>query len=93
MCSLKGKNKNGVCRGKNVWKFSRCNPWNVHQKILRCQNIPIKEGSHLPNCEKKKETGFCMRRKLCYMGKFLTLLPAYLRGTVKDTNNWKKIIF
>ena len=24
---------------------------------------------------------------------FLTLSPAYLRGTVKDTNNWKKLFF
>ena len=34
-----------------------------------------------------------MRRKMHYIQKILTLSPAYLRGTAKDTSNWKKYIF
>ena len=66
----------------------KCSPENITLlKYPNQRNITFTE------LREKKETGCYMKRKMRYMQKFLTLSPAYFQGTVKDTNNWKKIIF
>ena len=86
------KKKNGKRSWRNVWKFSRCNAWNVHQKYYIAK-ISQSKKDHIYLIARKRKAGCCMRRKTRYAKKVLALAPAHLHGTVKDTNNWKKIFF
>ena len=45
------KKKYRKCSWKNVWKYSRRDPWNLYTEILPGQDIPIKEGTHIFDCQ------------------------------------------
>ena len=93
VCRIWKKKKNGKCSWKNVWKYSRCGPWNLHTKISPGQDIPIKEGTHIFWLSGKKEVSCCVRKKKCSMEKFSMLLLAFFLGIVKDTDYLEKIFF
>ena len=51
------KGKNGKQNlGKSLQQNSRCCAWDVHKKILFCEDLAIKKGSYISYCQKKKET-------------------------------------
>ena len=57
------KKKNGKCSWKNVWKYSRCDPWNLHTKILPGQDIPIKEGTHIFDFQEKQRSAIVQGKR------------------------------